>query len=136
MDGNGNHGPGTEVAEPPAAPEAVLWRKGNLRDENEASSCKHLQVGPLIEVKEILRAVHTQNRIASPHDSGMGPAQLQSVNLYPGMPPLKMICTNPVMRANAKRIVPPEVMKSVAIALPTCLDVCRLCPLWEAEEKQ
>src|SRR5439155_659618 len=72
-----------------------LWRKGHPRATVEASACKFLGVGPVVNPVESLRPSRAARNIVVPHEGAENNAPpFTLVTLYPGIPKIGFVCGN------------------------------------------
>jgi hypothetical protein len=119
-----------ETTDPPAGGLPVAkaaWRKGNLRSDEAASSCRHLEFSMLTEIR-MLQA-RNQRRVATPHDNGQ---EIVNVPTMGPVQPLALTCQSPDMIAIFQTPLPPP-LKPALKALKVSLEICRLCPFWSGQ---
>jgi hypothetical protein len=103
------------------------WRKGELRSEDAASSCRHLEVSVLTEIRMI--QARSQRRVATPHDNGQ---EVVNIPTMGPVQPLALTCQSPELIRIFQGPLP-EPLKPALKALRVNLDICQLCPFWSAQ---
>jgi hypothetical protein len=100
------------------------WGKGNLRSEDTASACRHLEVSLLTEIRMI--QARSQRRVATPHDNGQEIVNLPTMG---PVQPLALTCQSPELIRVFQGPLP-EPLKPSLKGLRVSLEICRLCPFW------
>jgi hypothetical protein len=105
----------------------AAWRKGDLRSEDAASSCRHLEVSVLTEIRMI--QARSQRRVATPHDNGQEVVNIPTIG---PVQPLALTCQSPELIRIFQGPLP-EPLKPALKALRTGLEIYRLCPFWSGQ---
>ncbi len=118
------------ILEMPHAAGPPVWRKGNLRDENEASACRHRQINSLIVVIERQHELDLPGGLVT-----VGAPVRKAVQVELVIDPVQsmdVICTSPGLLEYSRATLDPP-LKPQLVAHRVNLEICRHCPFWEAE---
>ena len=109
----------------------TVWRKGNPRSIEEASSCQFLAVGSPFQTTRLLIP---KKGVVMAHETGVEEAQL----IMP-IQPFSLLCNNPLIiqfsQMAAEQMIQGVVGKVQAMSL-NGLDLCRMCPYHKGPQLQ
>lgn len=111
------------------APAPIPWRKGQLRNEVDASKC--IWLAPNIALQIGYARQRLEGKVAGP-DGALSGKEIQT-RLVNAIPSIALFCNSAeFLRAN-QALLPPDLASQVRHITVT-LDVCRMCPFHQRRQ--